>query len=107
MTPVRRKMTQQTSADFHKNPPTPCSKAPDVWSEMKIYLFQCIEIHLKTLKLGISDSESMPSGCKTAEQRNLCQNNKQIKVKCDQKFTQVYWTNPLILGKTAIGNSPL
>ena len=64
MTPVRRKMTQQTSADFHKNPPTSCSKACDVWSEMKIYLFQCIEIHLKTLKLGISDSESMPSGCK-------------------------------------------
>ena len=92
MTPVRRKKTQQTSADFHKNPPTPCSKARDVLSEMKIYLFQCIEIHLKTLKLGISDSESMPSGCKgvlflTAEQRNLCQNNKQIKVKCDQKFT--------------------
>ena len=93
MTPVRRKMTQQTSADFHKNPPTSCSKARDVWSEMEIYLFQCIEIHLKTLKLGISDSESMPSGCKdlclilTAEQRNLCQNNKQIKVKCDQKFT--------------------
>ena len=49
----------------------------------------------------------MPSGCKgvlflTAERRNLCQNNRQIKVKCDQKFTARDWTNPLILGKTGI-----
>ena len=64
MTPVRRKMTQQTSVDFLKNPPTSCSKAWDVLPEMKNYLFQCIENHLKTVYQGISDSQTMPSGCK-------------------------------------------
>ena len=60
MTPVCRK---QSSVNFHKNPPTPCSKANDILTEMKIYLFQCIE-NLKTVNLGISDSKTMPSGRK-------------------------------------------
>ena len=66
MSPVRRKMTQQTSFDFHKNPPTPCSKACDVSPEMKIYLFQCIENHLKTVYLGISDSRPCLQGVKVS-----------------------------------------
>ena len=66
MSPVRRKITQQTSFDFHKNPPTPCSKACDVSPEMKIYLFQCIENHLKTIYLGISDSRPCLQGVKVS-----------------------------------------